>query len=892
MDPYKRRFVTEKVREMESQGLIEPSSSSWASPLVLPKKKNGEYRLCVDFRKLNAKTVSNAYPIPDLRELLRQVQGAKVFSTLDLNSGYWQVEVEEESRPLTAFITPRGLFQFKVMPFGLKNAPATFVCLMDKVLSGYIGEFCQVYLDDILIYSKNFQEHLVHLAKVIERLKAHGLTCQLKKCHFASSRVDYLGHVLTPEGLERQPEKNKAIEEAERPRTKRQLRQFLGLCGWYSSFVPHFEEKAAPLTDLLNKKQPFRWTAQEDGAFQTIKNAICHAPKLAHPDPQRELCLQTDASDLGLGAVIFHKREDGGRDIVEYGSRKLSPTERCYCTAEKEALAVVWAVGKFRGYFEGRKFRLYTDNSSLQWLNKGSGTKSKLMRWALLLSEFDFEICHVPGTANEAADSLSRNPAEERQPAETIPEREIPNMRMEISKESVLLVMKDELTLETIRRWQGDDEPCQRMIQWINKRNADNHRVPKEFKMCYKNFRVEDGILRYGSQVSNSPSVPVLPRSFAGLVLERFHDSVEAGHPGREETFQSIRRRVFWVNMRKEIADYVQSCYICACTKASNQKASSSMRGRRPCRPWEVVALDLMGPYPRTAKGKTGLLVVTDIFTRWVEAFSIPEATTGRIITILQNEVFSRYGYPRCLLTDNGTQFTSRQWQQAATSWGVEHWTTPIYHPRANPTERRNQELKRLLRIHLLGKEHKKWDQHLPQALFSLRQRVNRITGFSPAELFLGRQLHRAGDWNLVSEKEIPVSVATWQKNQQRTLDEKHDTARERTLHHAEDRDVEEDVVYQSGQLVLRRNHTASNKMDGVHAGLAPKWIGPFEVDRRLGHGTYLLRTTPPVKVHAAELKPVNQPLRDVVPMAVDPSDAVGEEEDPAPRYNLRPRRH
>ena len=909
LNPDRRAFVYKKIQEMENEGLIEPSNSNWASPIVLPKKKNGEYRLCVDFRKLNLNTVSDAYPMPDLKNLLRKVNGAKVFSTLDLNSGYWQVEVKEESRPMTAFTTPRGLYQFRVMPFGLKNAPATFMRLMDEVLAGYVGEFCQVYLDDILIYSKSFTDHLVHLAKVLERLKIHGLTCQVKKCHFAAPKVEYLGHVLSADGLERQAEKNKAIEEAERPRTKRQIRQFLGLCGWYSSFVPHFEGKAAPLTDLLNNKVPFKWTDREEKAFSEIKYSICNAPKLAHPDPNRKMCLQTDASDIGLGAILFQLTDQGDRKIIEYASRKLSHTEKNYCTAEKEALAVIWAVGKFRGYLEGRKFQLYTDNSSLQWLNRVSSTKSKLMRWALLLADFDFDICHVAGQTNQAADSLSRNPAAEPESNDNLPEREVPECSKDTESSPVLLAMSKETTdidMTLIQKWQEEDNACRRMKSWIRRRSTCAQGVPSEFSMCYKNFRLEKDILWYVSIYANTKPVAVIPRVRADTILEKYHDSTEAGHPGQEETYTSIRRRFFWVRMRQDIKNYVQACRICACTKASNQKASSSQRGRRPSQPWEVLAVDLMGPYPRTSRGKTGIFVVTDLFTRWVEAFAIPEATSGRLLGLLKAEVFSRYGYPRCLLTDNGTQFTSKSWSEALNQWGIEHWTTPIYHPQANPTERRNQELKRLFRIHLVDQSHNKWDQYLQECLFSVRQRVNRVTGYSPAELFLGRPLRRTGDWGLESSGEVALeSTTSWHQRNQHQIQRMQDEVTERTRKEAEAGDSADDMQLEPGQLVLRRNHALSNKLQGFHSGLAPKWLGPFEVERKLGKGVYLLKSSPPTKVHASELKILQRPLRNLdkekgevqpgAPQGPHPEPEEGQRDDGklpenTCRYNLRSR--
>lgn len=894
MNADKRNFVIKKIQEMEEQGLIEPSQSGWASPIVLPKKKNGDYRLCVDYRKLNNKTVNDAYPMPDLKAMLKRVNGATIFTTMDLNSGYWQVEVEETSRPLTAFTTPRGLYHFRVMPFGLKNAPATFTHLMEEVLSGYTGEFCQVYLDDILIYSKDFNAHLVHLAKVLERLKIHGLTCQLKKCNFASSRVEYLGHVLTPEGLERQPEKNKAIAEMERPRTKRQVRQFLGTCGWYSSFVPQFEIRAAPLTDLLHEKKPFKWTGKEEKAFQDLKRTICDAPRLAHPDPSRMLCLQTDASDLGLGAVLFQENKQGGRDIIEYASRKIQPAEKNYCTAEKEALAVVWAVGKFRGHLEGRQFKLYTDNSALRWLNSVSGTKSKLMRWALLLAEFDFEVIHVSGTSNQAADSLSRNPSDESRQAETLPEREVPTPPKTTEQPPVLMALDNGFGKELIKKWQEEDEVCKKMIDWIRSRSDDRLGVPRSFKTCYKNLRLQDGILVYVSKFANQSPVTVLPKAYVDSVLQKYHDNTEAVHPGREETYHSIRQRFFWVAMKKDIAAYVRSCSICARTKATNQKPNTTSRGRQPHQPWEVLAIDIMGPYPRTSRGKTNILVVTDLFTRWVEAFAIPEATSSRILHLLRTEVFSRYGYPRCLLSDNGSQFTSRLWKQTLYQWNIEHWTTPIYHPQANPTERRNQELKRMLRVLLVDKPHKKWDEHLPQSLLALRQRTNRVTGYSPAELFLGRPIRRIGDWSLpATTNNNQQTVEQWYSAQQQQGRQMQTKAAERTLRQAEAINVKEEKELQPGQLVMRRNHVLSNKAKGFHAGLAPKWLGPYTVARKLGEGIYELKTNPPVKVHAAELKPLEQPLRTVNLSGTgsDASDSPETEEEQGHGYNLRPRK-
>lgn len=254
------------------------------------------------------------------------------------------------------------------------------------------------------------------------------------------------------------------------------------------------------------------------------------------------------------------------------------------------------------------------------------------------------------------------------------------------------------------------------------------------------------------SQWKYSVSISVIPGSRSGVLLEKFHDSAEVGHPGRDEIYQSICRCFFFEHVQGDYWLQNQRCYICACTKASNQKASSSMQGRQPHRPWEVVTLDLMGPYHRTSRSKTEIPVVTDLFIQWLEAFTIPEATINRIVTILRNKVFSHYTYPWCLMRNNGSQFASWQWQQMITSWGVQHWTTPIYSLQANPTEWQNQELIMLLGIYLVSKEHKMWDLQLTQALFALRQQINCVTSYLPVELFLGRQLYRADDWNLTED--------------------------------------------------------------------------------------------------------------------------------------------
>lgn len=401
--PDKQNTINDMVRDMEEQGLIEPSTSPWAAPIVLAKKKDGSPRLCIDYRRLNEVTESDAYPMPNLNDMIRNMRGAKTFSVLDLKSGYFQVSLNPNSRKYSAFRTRKGLYQFRVLPFGLKNSPMTFVRLMNEVLRGYLDDFVQVYLDDIVIYSDSFDNHLDHLAKVLERLSRHGLTCHPKKCRIGTTEISFLGHLVDAEGIQKQPEKLLAIKEFPTPRKVKELRKFLGVCNWYSQFVDNYADTIAPLTQLFKKGARWKWSEIEQNAFDTIKNALYDSPKLCPPDYSKTFCLQTDASEIGVGAVLFQRGDrPEERQVIAYASKKLSETQKRYTAVERECLAIIWAVDKFRPYLETGPFELLTDNSALTWLHKTKDQKSKLTRWALQLSNFNFRTTHVPGHLNQA----------------------------------------------------------------------------------------------------------------------------------------------------------------------------------------------------------------------------------------------------------------------------------------------------------------------------------------------------------------------------------------------------------------------------------------------------------------------------------------------------------
>ncbi|KAL5516832.1 hypothetical protein EMCRGX_G002255 [Ephydatia muelleri] len=403
-----RDSVKEELEEMLKHGVIERSNSPWASPMVLVKKKDGSLRVCVDFRRLNGVTRQDAYPMPRIDELIDRLGRAKVITTLDLSKGYWQVPVAAEDRAKTAFSSPYGLFQFTVMPFGLQGAPATFQRMMDELLRGTEG-YSAAYLDDIVIYSDNWKDHMKHLKEVFRRLRKAALTVKFDKCQFGMDQCIYLGHMVGNGTVRPENSKLEALKEFPIPRTKTAVRGFLGLAGYYRRFIPNFAETAAPLTDLTRKTatKEVQWNSECGRAFEKLKSLLCGEPVLKCPDFEKPFVLQTDASDRGVGAVLSQLYE-GEDHPVAYFSRKLLPREEKYSVVEKECLAIKLAVQIFRVYLLGRSFTIQTDHRSLEWLDRLKDANNRLMRWSLALQPFQFSVQYRTGKANANADALSR----------------------------------------------------------------------------------------------------------------------------------------------------------------------------------------------------------------------------------------------------------------------------------------------------------------------------------------------------------------------------------------------------------------------------------------------------------------------------------------------------
>ena len=713
----KRAIIEEEIDKMMDEGVIRPSSSPWSSPVVIVTKKDGSARFCIDYRKLNSVTISDSYSLPSIQEIFDSMAGATIFSTIDLTSGYHQFTMKPEDIPKTCFCTHVGNFEFLRMPFGLKNAPGQFQRVMNKVLAGLIGRVCYVYLDDIVIFSRNPTEHAEHLQQVFSRLRDANLKIKRKKCFFAKSSVDLLGYHINKEGIAPQSEKVSAIRNMTAPTDKTAVRSFLGMTNYYRQCIPGYAQLSRPLQDLTSPKASFKWEDEQQRAFEQLKATLTSDQVMAYPRIGEPYRLYTDACDYAVGAILTQTDEHGLERPVHYVSHQLDSCQRRWATIEKEAFAIVYALKKLRPYLWGAQFTILTDHKPLRSLFLGEVANTKIQRWAVLIAEFGAPIEYREGKNNVRADMLSRihtiATIDTYAPLYTVVEQDEVDLFLAdgIDRNELAAAQKEEF---------GD--------LFDDAKEKDGRYIVSQANILYSNTRpYPTAELR--------PRV-VLPLKYRQQVIEKSHEA--SGHSGLVKTMKRTQDCYLWPGMRRSHIDQLSKCPTCLTHQSKTHRHPYSempLAGR----PFELIAIDLVGPLPESMQGNKYIFTCIDHAIGWVEAYPIPDKRCVTVEGVIKNRLFPQHGYPQILLFDNGKEFNNAEWLKALGQHGIEVRRSTAYHPETNGRlERFHRTIKEMI-SRLVNNRPGEWENRLGAALLAYRNNVSTVTGYTPFFLLYGR---------------------------------------------------------------------------------------------------------------------------------------------------------
>ena len=694
----KRREAQQAVEEMHNAGVIEPSSSPWASPVVLVRKKDGTTRFCVDYRKLNHVTKKDSYPLPRIDDTLEALAGAKWFSSLDLKSGYWQVELHPDDKEKTAFTAGRGLWQFRVMPFGLCNAPATFERLMEQILTGLPLTVCLVYLDDILVPGRTFEQQIENLRTVFLRLKEAKLKLAPKKCSLFQQEVKFLGHIVSERGVATDPDKLYAVSTWPRPANALEVRRFLGLCSYYRRFVANFADIARPLHQCTEQNQTFEWTEGAEQAFNHLKQALTEAPILGYPEPIGHYILDADASAFGVGAVLSQV-QSGEEKVIAYFSRQLSRQERQYCATRRELLAIIQATKHFHHYLYGREFTVRTDHAALKWLLSFKNPEGQTARWLEHLQQYDFIIEHRLGEKHGNADALSRRPCHldackhcSKQETKEYKEIQLDSEACRVSQVLPGWRVSPFWSDEDLRDAQMADADIAPITQWLLRSEqkptwstvAPHSESTKMYWAQWSSLRLRDGIAyRLWETPAGDSTIwqLLLPKALRSEALYQLHNTTTSGHLGISKTLGRVRERYYWIGCRQDVQRWCRACDICASRNGPQKKKKAPMAQYNVGAPMERIAADVLGPLPTSDSGNKYLLIVADYFTKWTEAFPMQHQEATKVAEIIVKEVVSRFGVPLSLHSDQGRNFESAVFSEMCSLLGIKKTRTTPLHP-------------------------------------------------------------------------------------------------------------------------------------------------------------------------------------------------------------------
>jgi hypothetical protein len=910
--PLKDEFIQQEIAKGLVNGSIRPSHSPWASPVVVTDKKGNELRQCTDYRAVNEITETDAYPVPLISDMFDKLGKAKFFTIIDLKSAYNQISMREEDIPKTAFICKQGLYEYTRMPFGLKNAPGTFQRYMNTVFAGH--KHIAVYFDDILVFSETAEQHITDIETALSILHEHGLRAKPSKCKFACACISYLGHVIDANGVHVDPEKVSGIAKYPVPTRVNELRSFLGLIGYYRNYIPKFSIIAAPLTQLFKKDIQWKWTNEHQNAFEQLRTVLLTAPVLVQPDFEQKFVLQTDASKLGVSAILTQIDTDNREHIIAAISRTLHDAETRYASTELECLAVVWAVKKFSHYLQGKHFTIQTDHSALkQVLKKGTKDKmnDRLEKMSLKMATFDFDVVYRVGKANANADALSRNPITHTKDNSHTTQVSINALTradrvhnaQEVKHDNDILHDDMDVNVEIKNARDGKQSAKDIGIQdMMNKQVADKeifdiiqcikyNLIPvkkecttvfqadmfrskcNEFELVKKGSNDQYELLYHVYIPTDSYHQLVLqlyiPDDSRNEVMSTLHDDKLAGHVGWTKTYAKGIQKYYWPNMKQDIQKYCASCDVCNRRKTPKHIAGLPMLSPQQeligLDNMDAIAMDVVGPLPSSGDKYSLILVVMCMRTRWVELYPLRQQTSEIIANILVKQWMMRYGIPARILSDKGTPFESRLTKQLCILLGIDKRRTTGYRPQTNGmVERFNGTIMDMIAKYTQD-EHKQWSKCLPFVQFAYNTSVHSATGYTPYRMLFGCEAN-IGNTNLLlhdtDSYTTNYELVTMIENNIKDAHALTDMRIHRDKDKREDKNNNitsngrHSAIYKIGQKVwiYKPPRTYGSKAKKL---LSP-WSGPYTIVEQKGPVTYRVQSDTTHKhtvVHASCMK-------------------------------------
>lgn len=804
MSPAEIELCKRYVAELLKKGHITPSTSPFGAPMMMIAKPSGGFRVVCDWRALNKKTIKMRYPLPRIDETLDRLSGAAVFSSCDLASGYFQIRIKEEDAHKTAFTTPFGQYEFKVLGQGLANAPATFQSLMNRLFQPYLNKFVVIYLDDIMIFSKTPDEHAEHIRLVLEVLRKEQLYAKLSKCDFNKIEVPFLGHIVGRNGIRVNPKKIETVANWPIPEDVTQLRQFLGLTNYFRKFIRGYSTLTAPLHDLTHKGTDFRtsWKDSHTDLFNQLKETLTTSPVLALPDFDKPFVLISDASVVGTGAVLLQEDRP-----IAYTSRKLTPAEVNYSTTEQELLGVVNALREWRCYCEGAKhLTVVTDHNPLTYLRSQPTLSRRLARWELELRDFHFEWEYKKGRTN-MADPLSRSP----------------HLAV-ICACSMLLASKTRSSTSPTLT----SRPFMNKIQSGYKNDPVFKKAPLP-----KSWSLRDGFYFFENRL-------IVPQSntLRDDIIRAAHEPPYAGHMGAAKTIEVLSRTFYWPQMTEHVKTFVQNCYPCQVNKPSRKKPAGLLQPVEiPSGFFECITTDLITKLPMTDQGHDAIAVFVCKLSKFVIAEPCKTSINAEeFADLFLRSVYRFHGLPLKMISDRDARFTGKFLTSLASSLQIRQAFSTSFHPQTDgQTEITNRFLEDVLR-HYVSPYHTDWDHYLHLVEFAINNSQNASTGMSPFFAVFGRHpvTPLTFDLHQTFQNKVPRATAFAQSLSDRVSHAKLCLQKAQSRMKAQADKHRRDVSFSVGQQVLLSTRNLRYKESGTPK-FAPKFVGPFKVLQLIG---------------------------------------------------------